>query len=122
MKIFAFDARIGKEITSFGSKKVLFTRIANLSDEAQISAMEIFPQGVIGGHQAATPQLFLVVSGAGWVRGKEQEKVAVKFGEAVFWEAGEWHESGSDEGMKAIVIEVNGEKFNPAEFLLELEQ
>ncbi|WP_245752285.1 cupin domain-containing protein [Planifilum fulgidum] len=57
-------------------------------------------------------QLFLVVSGSGRVRGEASDRVPIRAGEAVFWEAGEGHESGTETGMTAIVIE--GSVLNPA--------
>jgi quercetin dioxygenase-like cupin family protein len=49
--------------------------------------------------------LFTVVRGAGWVSGGDGGRAAIAAGEAVLWEAGEEHESGSDEGMTALVVE-----------------
>ena len=107
MKLLAFDDRAGRSIDLYGTVNVLFTRIANLTADAQISYLDIQPGGVIGHHQATTAQLFLIVEGEGWVRSREDARVKVRRGEAAFWEAGEWHESGSGEGMSAIVIEVD---------------
>ena len=120
MKLYAFDDRAGRSIDLFGTVNVLFTRIANLTADAQVSFMDIQPGGVIGYHQATTPQLFLVVAGEGWVRGKSEERVSITQGEAAFWEAGEWHESGSDGGMAAIVIEVDSAAFDPGATLPEI--
>ncbi len=120
MKLFSFDERIGREITSFGSERVQFSRIALLSHPAQISFIQIGAKGVIGFHQATIPQLFMVVEGQGWVRGQTEERIPISRGEAAFWEAAEWHESGTDIGMSAIVLEIETHAFNPGEFLQEL--
>lgn len=122
MKLFAFDDRASRSIDLYGTVNVLFTRIANLTADAHISYMNIQPGGVIGYHQATMPQLFLVVEGDGWVRGGEGARVAVRRGEAAFWEAGEWHESGSDEGLSAIVIEVDSAAFEPGATLPEIQE
>jgi quercetin dioxygenase-like cupin family protein len=66
-------------------------------------------------HPATMPQLFLVIEGAGWVRVEGDEKVSVSKGTAVFWEAGEQHESGTETGMVAIVIE--SPTLNPEQYL-----
>jgi quercetin dioxygenase-like cupin family protein len=50
-------------------------------------------------------QLFVVVRGSGWVSGRDGQREAISAGEAVLWEPGEEHESGSDEGMTALVLE-----------------
>ncbi|MFS1513715.1 cupin domain-containing protein [Chengkuizengella sp. SCS-71B] len=67
--------------------------------------MFIGRDGIVGHHQAVGAQLFLVVKGEGFVRGKEGVKTPIKEGQAAFWEPGEWHETTSDKGMTAIVIE-----------------
>ncbi len=43
--------------------------------------------------------------------GADRQRVHVAPFEAAFWEAGEWHESGTDEGMIAVVLE--GEMVEP---------
>ena len=67
--------------------------------------IEIAPGGVVGRHPAAVPQLFVAVRGSGWVRGASGEREPIEAGEGVAWEPGEAHESGSDGGMTAIVVE-----------------
>jgi mannose-6-phosphate isomerase-like protein (cupin superfamily) len=105
MKTFRFDPQVGRRIELFGSTNVILFGIARLIAEAQVSCMYIGPGGAVGYHPAATPQLFLVVQGEGWVRGVADEQVPIHSGEAAFWEAGEGHASGSAFGMTAIVIE-----------------
>jgi hypothetical protein len=39
------------------------------------------------------------------VSGPEGERIAVAAGQAVHWDAGEEHESGTETGMTAIVVE-----------------
>jgi quercetin dioxygenase-like cupin family protein len=63
------------------------------------------PGGVVGRHPAAADQLFIVVEGEGWVSGSEGERASVAAGAAVFWAQGEEHESGTDSGLTAIVVE-----------------
>jgi len=79
--------------------------------------MQIGVGGVVGYHQAVGPQLFLVVEGAGWARGEGPERRTIRAGQAAFWEDGEGHESGSEQGLVAIVIE--GENLNPGQFMRE---
>jgi quercetin dioxygenase-like cupin family protein len=72
-------------------------------------------EGVVGMHPATMPQLFFVIEGAGWVRVEGDEKVSVSKGTAVFLEAGEQHESWTETGMVAIVIE--SPTLNPEQYL-----
>ncbi len=57
--------------------------------------------------------LLAVVDGAGWVRGADREPRPIGAGEAVYWEAGEEHETWTDDGLVAIVIE--SEELRPYE-------
>ena len=120
MKIFRFDPESGKEIEQFGSVKAIISKILHLEDEAEISSVYIRPNGNIGYHQAVTQQLFLLVEGQGWVRSESDERVIVKGGQAVFWEKGEWHESGSETGMTAVIIE--GASIDPAKLMPPLQE
>jgi hypothetical protein len=45
------------------------------------------------------------VPGEGWVRGESSAKISIEAGQAAYWEKGEWHESGTETAMIAIVIE-----------------
>ena len=120
MKIFRFDPEVGQEIEQFGSVKAIIAKILHLENEAAISGVYIRPNGKLGHHQAATSQLFLLVQGDGWVRGETEEKVIVHEGQAIFWEQGEWHESGSENGMTAVIIE--GIHIDPAELMPPLQE
>ena len=115
MRIFRFDPEVGKESEQFGSVKAIISRILHLEDEVVISSVYIQPQRKIGYPQAVTPELFLLVQGEGWVRGENDEKLDVQEGHAIFWEQGEWHETGSEKGMIAVIIE--GVYFDPAELM-----
>ena len=120
MKIYRFDPQVGKEIEQFGSVKAIISRILHLEAGAVISSVYIQPEGKIGYHQAAAPQLFLLVQGEGWVRGESDGPMVVQEGQAIFWEQGEWHETGSGTGMIAVIIE--GVHFDPAELMPLLER
>jgi quercetin dioxygenase-like cupin family protein len=120
MKIFCFDPEVGQEIEQFGSVKAIIAKILHLENEAAISGVYIRPNGKLGHHQAVTSQLFLLVQGDGWVRGETEEKVIVHEGQAIFWEQGEWHESGSEKGMTAVIIE--GIHIDPAELMPPLQE
>jgi quercetin dioxygenase-like cupin family protein len=67
--------------------------------------MYVEPNGVIGLHQTVGPQLFLFVRGKGWIRGRDERRAEIHAGQAVFWKSGEWHETGTEAGLVAIVIE-----------------
>lgn len=105
MKIYNFGSGNGKDIHAFGSQNLVMTRILSSSDELQAGCMHLGPNGVVGYHQATAPQLFMVVSGEGFVKGDENEEQRIQAGSAAYWEAGEWHETRTEQGLTAIVIE-----------------
>ena len=116
MRLYSFGAAHGRPITEFGSVRVTINGIVRVAGgDVQIGCMHLEPGGLVGEHQATTRQLFLVMSGEGWVRGPEPERTPITVGQAAFWEPGEEHESGSETGMVAFVIE--GDTLDPDQFL-----
>jgi quercetin dioxygenase-like cupin family protein len=120
MKIYRFDPEVGKKIEQFGSVKAIISRIVHLEDDAVVNCVYIRPHGKIGGHQAVTQQMFLLVEGKGWVRSEFGGKLTIREGQAIFWEKGEWHESGTETGMTAVIIE--GINVDPAELMPPLQE
>src|SRR5262245_20804912 len=100
---FRFDAELGRHITQFGSDFVM-SRLFH-SAELHLGCMRLGPGGLISMHPASTPQLLAVVEGEGWIRGERGPKTAISAGGAVYWGTGEMHETGTDSGLVAIVIE-----------------
>lgn len=111
MKIYQFKKETGKKITKFDSDFVM-SRIAQTEKAAHIGCMHLDINGLVGYHQAVIPQLLLIVNGEGWVRAETDEYIKVHSGEAVFWDKDEWHETKTDTGLTAIVIE--SEELNTA--------
>ena len=91
-----------REVTAPGS---LSARVRRLAPSAHVVVIEIRPGGVVARHPAVVAQLFVVVRGSGWVSGADGGREEIGAGEAVLWDPGEEHESGSDEGMTALVVE-----------------
>lgn len=117
MKIFRFDPEVGQHIEMFDSNFIM-SKIVMTEKPARIGCMYLQEGGIVGYHEATVPQLFLVMSGEGWVVGKEGIKQRIIQGEAAFWERGEGHETITETGMTAIVIE--SEELNPSRFLREV--
>lgn len=115
MKLFRFDQRVGRKVDRFESVHATISRIVRTPDSVHIGCMHLDAGGVVGYHPAVVAQLFLVVSGDGWVRGENDERVPISAGQAAFWIAGEGHESGTQSGMVALVIE--GEGLEPERFM-----
>lgn len=77
--------------------------------------MHLDEKSIVGYHQAVSPQLLLILNGEGYVRNESNEYFKVQEGDAVFWVKDEWHETKSDTGLTAIVIE--SENLNPSTFM-----
>ena len=114
-RTFRFDAGLGRHVSSFGSDFVI-SRLFH-SGELHVGCMRLGPGGLIGMHPASVPQLLAVVEGEGWIRGADGDRTPISAGGAVFWSRGEMHETGTDSGLVAIVIEtaalVEGEAMGP---------
>jgi quercetin dioxygenase-like cupin family protein len=80
-------------------------RVRRLAAEAHAVVIEIAPGGLVARHPAVVPQLFVVARGSGWVSGADGEREPIRAGEAILWDQDEDHESGSDTGMTALVLE-----------------
>jgi quercetin dioxygenase-like cupin family protein len=73
----------------------------------QAAVFRLAAGGRIARHPAAVPQLLAVVEGNGRVSGDGGEH-ELRAGEAVFWDAGEEHETTTDGGLTAVIIEGKG--------------
>ncbi|MBL8076711.1 MAG: hypothetical protein JNM55_02015 [Anaerolineales bacterium] len=111
MKIYNFDLEYGEKIEKFNSN-FIFSKIIRFHAEVNVSCFYLDPNGIVGYHQAVTPQLFLVVQGNGWVRDQTSGKLPIHQYQAAFWNKDEWHEAGTDTGLVAIVLE--GDLVNPS--------
>ncbi|RDZ13366.1 cupin [Priestia megaterium] len=115
MKIYRFSKEKGKKVERYQSHLATYVKMTQTTKAATIGYMYIDGEGTVGHHPAPIPQLFIVVEGEGWVTGENQKRVSIKNGEAVLWEKGEWHTSGSEKGMTAIVIQ--SEELHPEAFM-----
>ena len=111
MKQVDFSPERGWEIDDFGS---VAGRISPLTAPlvqgapVQAACFRLGPGGRIGRHPASVCQLLAVVEGSGWVSGTDGTPEAIAAGQAVWWDRGEEHETWTDEGLTAIVIEGDG--------------
>ncbi|MBJ8009102.1 MULTISPECIES: cupin domain-containing protein [Bacillus cereus group] len=107
MKIFDFSEKVGKHISAFQSNFIM-SKILKHQGNIHIGSMHLQPNGVIGYHEAVVSQLLLIVQGEGFVCGLDKEKVKIGAGQAAFWAKGELHETSTEKGLMAIVIESDG--------------
>lgn len=130
MRLFSFEPNRGKPLTRWvdakgvphrvdpKTSKVVISPVFSSDGPSRFACFYIGPGGFMPRHPAVGPQLFAVVEGSGWVSGEGGGKTPIKAGQAAFWEDGESHESGTDEGMRVIVVE--GSSFEPAAVMREI--
>lgn len=111
MKMYRFEAKAGEETDQFGSVKAIISKMVQMDANAAVNLVYIRPMERIISQEIVAPQLLLLAQGEGWVRNGLDEMIPIKEGQAVFWEQDEWHESGTETGMTAVIIE--GENFDP---------
>jgi quercetin dioxygenase-like cupin family protein len=73
----------------------------------QAAIFRLAPNGRIGRHPATVPQILAVLEGSGRVGGSDGTFEPITAGEAVFWAAGEEHETVSDHGLTALILEAD---------------
>jgi mannose-6-phosphate isomerase-like protein (cupin superfamily) len=118
VKLYRFDSEVSRPIDLYGSRSLRMSRLARLEAGTRVDVMYVGASGLVGAHVAQANQIFAIVKGKGWVRGGSGHQVQVDAGTAAFWEAGELHEAGSDNGMTVVVIE--GSDVDPAGLMPEL--
>jgi quercetin dioxygenase-like cupin family protein len=114
MEFYKFNKESGKKISKFNSDFIM-SRIIQTNKPTNIGCMHLDENGIVGYHQAVVPQLLLILNGEGCVRNEKDEYFKVHSGDAVFWDKDEWHETKTNVGLTAIVIE--SEELTPALFM-----
>jgi hypothetical protein len=89
-----------RTIEHFGSQGFRHTRVAR--GDVQVSLAEL--DGVIGGHEAASQQLLVVLAGR-VVGSSREQSVELGVREAVEWQEHEWHETRSLEPSILLLVE-----------------
>lgn len=80
--------------------------MAALDGSGQVGCIHLDPGGVVGRHPAPIPQMLCIIDGEGHVSGADGAVHPIQAGQAAVWEAEESHESSTETGMTAIVIEL----------------
>jgi quercetin dioxygenase-like cupin family protein len=118
MKIFSFNRDAGKPIEQLGSSAAMISTVARLNEPATVHCIHMEAEGLVGSHPAENPQIFMVVQGEGYFRGEGALRTPIQAGQAIYWDKGEWHETSTDTGMMAVVIESTA--LDPGEFMPEI--
>ena len=105
MEILELGNDVGRMIDRFDSREARHVGVARLDGRGGVSMIRVGAEGVLGRHPAVADQLFLVIDGEGWVAGSDGARLPIRAGQAAHWRSGEDHESGSECGMTAFVVE-----------------
>ncbi len=105
MEIHRSSSAQRRTITHFGSRGVALTPVTRIEGRGQIVRFELEPGGAIGRHRGGTAQVLLVLAGSGWLSVEDAVRQPIAPGDRVVWAAGEEHETTTDEGLTALVVE-----------------
>jgi quercetin dioxygenase-like cupin family protein len=110
VRILDLDA-LARDVTEWASSGVRVEPLAigRASDRTAVTLARFAAGANLGPHLAGYWQVFAVVDGAGWVSGNDQQRRDVAAGQAAVWEPGEVHESGSDAGMTAVLVQMTSD-------------
>jgi quercetin dioxygenase-like cupin family protein len=103
-------------IDRFASRGAAAVPIATGEGETRTTFLRFEPGGEIGRHPAGFGQLFVLLSGTGWVSGGDGVRIAIRAGEVAAFDRGETHAKGSETGMTALMIQVSDVALDPAAF------
>lgn len=95
-------------LSSFSSTGVTLRAHARVDQPVEgfaVDVVEFAARSRIGRHPTLLWQLLAVVSGDGWAAGPDGHAIPLRPGEAVLWEPGEEHASGSSGGMLAVLVQ-----------------
>ena len=74
----------------------------------QAAVFRLAAGGRVARHPAEVPQILAVLDGSGEVSGSDGAPEAIAAGDAVFWAAGEEHETTTATGLTALIVEGEG--------------
>ena len=94
-----------RPIGAYGSSGFALSSIASTSDQCAVHWARLDPGGRIARHPTVGWQTFVMLDGEGQVSGGDGENVVVRAGDVVLWEPGELHETTTDHGLSAVIVE-----------------
>lgn len=102
-----FDVESSRSIDRFDSVGFCLAPLVR-GTSCRIGTIYLAPGGCIGRHRAVGTQLLAVVTGIGEVAGGDGIAHRIEPGLAAVWGDGEEHETRTDDGLTAIVVEGEG--------------
>jgi quercetin dioxygenase-like cupin family protein len=105
MQLYAFDITTAKRIDQYDSVNAHVTHLTQSEQPSFLVCIHVEPGGILGRHRAKQNQMFFVINGRGTVSGEQGIVQPIETGQMAFWLAGEYHETRSETGLTALVIE-----------------
>lgn len=105
MRILDFGRDVSDPIAAFNSVDAASVSLGHGEGDVHVYSVHFAANSEIGPHPTGFCQLFLVVSGAGWVASADGKRVQIHSGQGAFFEKGEMHSKGSEPGMVAIMVQ-----------------
>ena len=98
LRILEFGRDRAVPIEVYSSQAAASVPLGSGQGAARVYALHFDPGGSIGRHRAGFGQLFVVVSGSGWVEGDDGTRTELAPGQAAWFARGEMHAKGSESG------------------------
>jgi quercetin dioxygenase-like cupin family protein len=114
MKLYSFQ-NASRPIEQYDSINASVTHLTRGQEAFFLVFISLKANGVLGRHRASENQLFFVIDGTGTVSSEDGVFHPIRTGQMAFWQAGEMHETRTEHGLTAVVIE--GENLEPASHL-----
>lgn len=94
------------EVTEHGSSGLHMVEAARIAapETFRVYIADVEAGGLLGMHPTRYWQLFCVIEGSGWVRLEGEDRQSIRARQAVLWQPGEVHESGSETGMTVLQV------------------
>jgi quercetin dioxygenase-like cupin family protein len=106
MHVIDFGPERAAPVREYASRGASAQPLGHGGGEAHVYAVHIAAGGEIGLHPAGFGQLFLIVSGAGWVAGADGARRSLGAGQGAIIARGELHAKGSETGLTAVMIQL----------------
>jgi quercetin dioxygenase-like cupin family protein len=105
MRRVSLPVRVLEAYSSTGVSITRFGRVEQPVDGFSVDVATFAARSRIGRHPTRLWQLLAIVSGEGWAAGPDGHAFRLVAGDAVLFEPGEEHASGSSLGMVAVIVQ-----------------
>ena len=105
------DRSVAEALTLYGAHGAGAIALGSGDGAWHVHVVHVEAGGAIGAHEAGYDQLWIVVTGEGWVSGPDHHRIAVRAGQAAFFPKGRVHAKGSETGIMAVMVQ--GDRLRP---------